>query len=352
MSEKIKVLLALPVSADQRNQIEGVSRRLEVTSLSRAQRLAWREGRPLWAGYQEPPPSGDETAEEALSRLDAMLSETEAILSNPMVPGDILKRAPKLRWLQLTSAGVDRLLDSAIVRSPKVEVTTASGIHAVPISEFVLGSMLAFAKGFPGALRAQAEGRWSPYLPEELEGKTVGVLGFGAIGSRVAALAHALGMDVLAIRRATGSRHKGEGHVSEFLPPAELPLLLADSDYIVVAVPLTAESRHMIAEAELRSMNPTAVIVNVARGPVIDESALIRALKEGWIAGAALDVFEQEPLPADSELWTLPNVLLTPNVSGGTPRNMERDVDLFCDNLHRYLEGRPLRNAVDPERGY
>lgn len=352
MADKIKVLLALPVSGDQRNQIEGVGRRLDVISLSRAQRLVWREGRPLWAGYQEPPPSGDETAEEARSRLDAILAEAEVILSNPMVPGDILERAPKLRWLQLTSAGVDRLLDTKVVRSPAVEVTTASGIHAVPISEFVLGSMLAFAKGFPEALRAQAEGRWNPYLPEELEGKTVGILGFGAIGSRVAALAHALGMEVLAIRRSTGSRHKAEGHVSEFLPPAELPFLLGESDYIVVAVPLTSESRHMIAEAELRLMKPAAVIVNVARGPIIDESALIKALKEGWIAGAALDVFEQEPLPADSALWTLPNVLLTPHVSGGTPRYMERAIDLFCDNLHRYLEGRSLRNAVDPERGY
>ncbi|HET9477680.1 MAG TPA: D-2-hydroxyacid dehydrogenase [Dehalococcoidia bacterium] len=352
MPDKVKVLLALPVSADQREQIEAVSARLEVMSLGRAQRLAWREGRPLWAGYQEPPPSGDETAEEARARLDAILSEAEVILSNPMAPADVLDRAPKLRWLQLTSAGVDRLLDAPVVRAPGVEVTTASGIHAVPISEFVLGAMLAFAKGFPNALRAQAEGNWSPYLPEELAEKTVGILGFGAIGSRVAALAHAFGMEVLAIRRSVGSRHKGDGHVSEFLPPSELPYLLGESDYVVVAVPLTQESRHMIGETELRSMKPTAVIVNIARGAVIDESALVWALKEGWIAGAALDVFEQEPLAADSELWKLPSVLLTPHVSGGTPRYMERAIDLFCDNLHRYLEGRPLLNVVDSQRGY
>jgi len=174
----------------------------------------------------------------------------------------------------------------------------------------------------------------------------------GAIGSRVAALAHAFGMEVLAIRRSAGSRHKGDGHVSEFMPPSELPYLLGESDYVVVAVPLTDESRHMIGEQELRSMKPTAVIVNIARGAVIDEPALVRALKEGWIAGAALDVFEQEPLPEDSDLWKLPNVLLTPHVSGGTPRYMERAVDLFCDNLHHYLDGLTLRNAVDPERGY
>ncbi len=352
MPGKVKVLLALPMLPELRERIEGVSRRIEVVSLSRAQRLAWREGRPLWAGYQEPPPSGEETPIEAKERLDALLAEAEVILSNPMVPGDILERAPMLKWLQLTSAGVDRLIDAPVVRSFSVEVTTASGIHAVPISEFVIGAILAFAKGFPGALKAQAEGRWSPYLAEELEGKTVGVLGIGAIGSRVADLAHAFGARVLAVRRSVGTRQKGDGRVEEFLPPADLPYFLGESDYVVVAVPLTDESRHMIGEPELRSMKPAAVLINIARGAVIDEEALTRALKEGWIAGAALDVFEREPLPADSELWQLPNVLLTPHVSGGTPRYMERAIELFCDNLHRHLEGRTLRNVVDPERGY
>ena len=140
--------------------------------------------------------------------------------------------------------------------------------------------------------------------------------------------------------------------MAEFLPPSELPYLLGESDYVIVAVPLTDESRRMIGETELRLMKPTAVLVNIARGAVIDEAALIRALKEGWIAGAALDVFEQEPLPAESEIWKLPNVLLTPHISGGTPRYMDRAVDLFCDNLRRYLAGQPLRNVVDPERGY
>jgi phosphoglycerate dehydrogenase-like enzyme len=329
-----------------------VDPRLEVTSLSRAQRLAWREGRPLWAGYQEPPVTGDETEEQAKARLDAILAESEIILSNPMVPGDIVGRAPQLKWLQLTSAGVDRLLDAPIVRSSGAMVTTASGIHAVPISEYVIGAMLAFGKGFPRALRSQAEGRWNPYLPEELEGKTVGILGIGAIGSRVADIAHALGMRVLALRRSVSARQKGDGRVAEFLPPSDLPYLLGESDYVVVAVPLTEESRRMIGEAELRSMKPTAVLVNIARGAVIDEAALIRALKEGWIAGAALDVFEQVPLPAESELWKLPNVLITPHISGGTPRYMDRAVDLFCDNLRRYLAGQPLRNVVDPARGY
>jgi phosphoglycerate dehydrogenase-like enzyme len=135
-------------------------------------------------------------------------------------------------------------------------------------------------------------------------------------------------------------------------PPGEITALLAECDYVVVAVPLTAESRHLVGEAELRAMKPNAVIVNIARGPVIDQPALIRALKAGAIGGAALDVTDPEPLPPDSELWGLDNVMITPHVSGGTPKYMDRAIELFCDNLRRYLAGEPLRNIVDPNRGY
>ncbi len=351
MTVKVNVTLALPVAEELQERIWSVDERLAVTALSRAQRRVFRQGRPLWAGYPEPPLPEEESEDEAKARLDEILRETEVILSNPVVPDDIVQRAPQLSWLQLTSAGVDRLLGSAVVRS-HVTVTTASGIHAVPISEYVIGAILAFAKGFPKATRSQMERRWNPYWPEELEGKTLGVLGLGAIGSRVAELGQALGMRVLAARRSANERQAADGCSLEVLPPSEIPYLLAESDYVIVAVPLTPESRRMIGEAELRSMKRTAVIVNIARGAIIDEPALVRALKEGWIAGAALDVFEQEPLSPESELWGMANVLLTPHISGGTPRYMERAVDLFCENLRRYLAGEPLRNEVDPERGY
>jgi phosphoglycerate dehydrogenase-like enzyme len=350
-----KVTLALPVADELQEMIRSTDPRLEVTALTRAQRRVYRDGRPLWAGYPEPPRAEDESEDEARERLAPILRETEVLLSNPIVPDDIVERAPALTWLQLTSAGVDRLLNSPVVQS-RVTVTTASGIHAVPISEYVIGAMLAFAKGLPRAFRAQQERVWRPFWPDELEAKTVGVLGVGAIGARVVELSKALAMRVLAMRRSVDRRMTGEEArnpaVDEMLPPSGLNYLLGESDYVVVALPLTPESRGLIGEEELRAMKPNAVIVNIGRGAIIDEQALVRALKEGWIAGAALDVFQQEPLSGESELWGLDNVIVTPHISGGTPRYMERAMALFCDNLRRYLADEPLRNVVDPARGY
>jgi phosphoglycerate dehydrogenase-like enzyme len=352
--DPVNVTLAIPVVDTLREKVESVDPRLNVVSLSRAQRHVYREGRPLWPGYYDPPAGSrpdEESEEEATKALAATLAVTEVVFTNPIIPSDIADRSPNLRWLQLTSAGVDRLLDSPLVRSG-VTVTTASGIHAVTISEYVLGAMLTFAKGFTHAVRSQQQSQWSPYGPQELEGQTVGIVGMGAIGSHVAELSHAFGMRVLAIRRSVDQRTPGEGPVDELLPTSDLPYLLGESDYVVLAMPLTPESTRLIGEAELRAMKPSAVLVNIARGAVIDEPVLIRAMKERWIAGAALDVFEKEPLPSDSELWGLENVLLTPHISGGTPRYMERAVDLFCENLRRYLAGETLRNVVDPARGY
>src|SRR5712692_8155385 len=233
MSGKVNVTLALPVADELQSLIRAVDSRLEVTALTRAQRRVYRAGRPLWAGYAEPLQPDDESEEEARGRLEPILRETEVLLTNPIVPEDIVSRAQALKWLQLTSAGVDRLLDSPVVRS-QVKVTTASGIHAVPISEYVIGAMLAFAKGFPRALRAQGERAWRPYWPEELEKKTVGVLGMGAIGARVALLCRALSTRVLATRRSAERRvtgqEAGDPSVDEMLPPTELSYLLAESD--------------------------------------------------------------------------------------------------------------------------
>ena len=354
MSE-VSVVLALGLPEGLVAPIREVSPRLRIVSLSWAQRRVYRGGRPVWYAYAEERRPEEETEEEAKAKLATILDEVEVLFTSPIIPPGIVADAPRLRWVQLTSAGADRLLDSELVRAG-VTLTTASGVHSVPIGEYVMGAMLAFAKGLPAAIRGQAERTWRPYLAEELYGKTVGILGLGAIGGYVAKLARADGMRVVAIRRSAQrrieGREAGAEDADEILPPSDLPYLLSEADYVVISLPLTEESRGLIGERELRAMKPTARIINIARGAIIDEAALVRALKEGWIAGAALDVFEQEPLSPESELWAMENVILTPHISGGTPVYMERAVDVFCDNLRHYVAGEPLRNAVDASRGY
>jgi phosphoglycerate dehydrogenase-like enzyme len=230
-------------------------------------------------------------------------------------------------------------------------LTNASGVHATPIGEYVLCMMLMFAKGAHTFVRAQQRREWVRYLPHELYGKTVGVVGLGHIGSEVARLAKAFGCYVIATRRSTSERSSG-GSVDELLPHSELHELLSRSDFVVLCVPLTPETRGLIGDAELRTMKPGAVLINIARGAVVDEAALIQALKDGTIAGAGLDVFEQEPLPEDSELWSLENAIISPHISGGTEIYNQRAVAIFCENLRRYLAGEPLMNLADVARGY
>lgn len=279
------------------------------------------------------------------------LAPAEVLLSWSLLPPDLLERAPNLRWVQLISAGVDRLLGGDLLRSG-VTVTTASGIHAAPMREHVLAMMIMLAKGWPGLFRAQARREWMRYMPGVLAGKTVGVVGLGNIGCEVARLAKAFGMRVLGVRRSGVPLECTDYEVDGIFGPLDLLNVLAESDYVVLALPLTEETHHMIGELALRTMKPSAYLINASRGAVVDEEALVRALKEGEIAGAGLDVFESEPLPAESELWGMENVIISPHIAGGTPVYMEQAVEVFCDNLRCYLAGEPLRNMVDPQRGY
>ncbi len=282
------------------------------------------------------------------------------------LPPNALELAPRLRWVQLHSAGADHLLDHPIMGSD-VLVTTTSGIHATPIAEYVLASILAYRWRVPLWTGCQRESRWPSdrwnlFARPELRGSTLGVVGYGSIGREVGRLAKAFGMHVLAMRRSTGRADQGyavdgtgdpEGTVPErFYPPEALQEMLAECDYVVVALPLTTATRHVIGEPELRAMKPAAYLVNIARGGLIDEAALVRALGEGWIGGAGLDVFDEEPLPPDSPLWELDNALISPHVAGFTPHYDERAVDLFAGNLSRYLAGQPLLNQVDKKKGY
>lgn len=277
------------------------------------------------------------------------------------------EQAPNLRWVQLSSAGVDHLLGKPIMQSDVV-ITTSSGIHAVPIAEYVFGSMLAFARRLPKALAFQQRGewpkdRWKHLLGRELRGSTIGIIGYGSIGREVGRLAKAFGMTVLASKRSP-TRKRDAGyvlpaagdpemqHVDRVFGPDELEELAAQSDFVVVALPLTPETEGIVSEAVLRAMRPTAYFVNISRGEIVDEAALIRALQEGWIAGAGLDVFTEEPLPEGSPFYSLPNVILTPHISAATAVYNDRIADLFAENLHRYLAGKPLLNEVDKQRGY
>jgi phosphoglycerate dehydrogenase-like enzyme len=295
----------------------------------------------------------------------AAFPETE-VLYTFFLPPDALQIAPRLRWLQLHSAGANHILDHPIMDSD-LEITTVSGIHATPIAEYVFASILAHRWRVPMWTRCQRqgtwpEGRWNLYARPELRGSTLGIVGYGSIGREVGRLGKAFGMHVLALRRSMdrakqGYTIEGTGDPAGIIPerffsPDTLHEMLSECDYVVVTLPLTPETTHFIGPAELRALKPTAYLVNVSRGAVIDEAALVRALREGWIAGAGLDVFEQEPLPPDSPLWDLENVLISPHVAGFTPRYDERATALFAQNLHRYLTGKPLLNRVDKARGY
>ncbi len=281
--------------------------------------------------------------------MAAVLEEVE--IATALVPGSLLATAPRLRWFHGWGAGVDGLLRHPGLAERDFILTNTSGIHPNQMTEHTLALMLAFARRLPEALRAQAGRTWRHMENTEvfeLAGKTLLVVGLGAIGQRIAHVAAALGMHVLGIRRRPGPL-PGIEHVAGI---ESLPEHLPEADFVVLVTPLTPETRGLIGERELRLMKQDAILINVARGGVVDEAALVHALRGGWIAGAGLDVFEQEPLPADSPLWDMPNVIITGHYGGVTPAYDDRAFEVFLDNLGRYRAGEPLRNVVDKRLGY
>jgi phosphoglycerate dehydrogenase-like enzyme len=277
------------------------------------------------------------------------------------------EEAPNLQWVQFHSAGIDHVHGHPLLDCD-LTVTSTSGIHAVPIGEYVMASILAWSHHVPRMLVYQGRGvwpggRWEKFAPQELRGATVGIVGYGSIGREVARLADAFGMRVLATKRDprhvkdTGYRIEGTGDPSGELPARIYPSaamcsMLHECDFIVVSAPLTEETYHLIDRSALKAMKNSAYLVNVSRGGLVDQVALIEALQKGWIAGAGLDVFETEPLPQDSPLWQMDNVIISPHVAGFTPHYDRRAVELFTINLRRYLEGQTLINVVECQRGY
>ncbi|MCW5976821.1 MAG: D-2-hydroxyacid dehydrogenase [Bryobacteraceae bacterium] len=277
-----------------------------------------------------------------------------AVMFNRMARKDTLRAvwnlAPNLKWVHSFSAGVNNLMFPEFIESP-VPLTNARGVFSRSLAEFAIGAALFFAKDFRRMLRQQQAGVWEEFDVEELHGKTMGIVGYGSIGRAVAEKAKAFGMRVIAVRRRPEAG-EGDALADRVLPGSALDELMAESDYVTVAMPLTSESRGFIGEAALRAMKSTGVLINIGRGPTIEEGALIRALQERWIRGAALDVFHREPLPAGHPLYSLENVLLSPHSADHTPQWEQDSMRVFLDNFNRFLRGEPLRNPVDKAKGY
>jgi phosphoglycerate dehydrogenase-like enzyme len=289
--------------------------------------------------------------------LSSRLPEAE-ILCSYWVPNNWRDLTPNLRWLQVAGAGIDGLRATGLLdMDSNILVTTAVGIHSQTIGEYVFGSMLMFNRSWPQMVRLQdqhiwpSNSKWYKLERRELFDQTLGIIGLGHIGRRVAQLGKAFGMRVLATKRSIQAGGQ-EADVDVIYPIHKLRAMLSQCDYVVLAVPLTAETEKLIGEAELRAMKSHAYLVNVARGRVVDEKMLIRALEERWIGGAGIDVTDKEPLPSDSPLFRLPNVILTPHISGDSIYYGKRLTALFADNLRRYRAEEPLRNRYDPVRGY
>ena len=264
--------------------------------------------------------------------------------------GRLLQLAPHLKWVQGTSAGIGealvrwKYLDSAVV------FTTAGGVHGTPLAEFCLWAMLSFAKDAFRMARDQAAHRWERYCGRELRGTTVGIVGLGRIGREVARSCRALGMRVVATKRTVSV--SSDPDADEMVPLSDLPSLLRAVDTLILSTPRTPQTVGLIGEREIRTLQRGTLLINIARGAVVDEAAMIEALRDGHLRGAALDVFSKEPLPPTSPLWDMPNVIVSPHSASTVDTENRKLTDLFCENLRRYLRGDPLLNVFDRERFY
>lgn len=339
MNRKINVLVTVPFSEKLQDAMNAVSSRLSVSVLKA--RSASEISADVW-------------------------QQTHVLYSGGVLPTP--EQAPNLKWVQFHFAGIDRVVNEPILQRNGMLITTLSGTHVPQMSEYVLMMLLSLGHKLPGLLGLKKKGDWpndrfERFTPQELRGSTVGLVGYGSIGREVARLLQAFDVTVLATKW-NAMQVQDQGYIPTGLgdPDGDFPRriypfqalksMLAECDFVVVAVPLTENTQGMISADELAAMKDTAYLVDVSRGGVIDHIDLIRALKDKKIAGAALDVFPEEPLPQDSPLWKFPNVIISPHIAGNSPQYNQRAVALFIDNLNRYLAGETLYNQFDIERGY
>jgi len=305
-------------------------------------------------------PTGD-----ASDFTEEQLGEMEVLYTRQALPEP--EQVPNLRWIQFHWSGIDDFVDHSLLRSDMI-VTTLSGAAVPQMAEFALTMMMSLGRHMPNMMQDQREKIWADnkftrFRPQELRGSTVGIVGYGNIGREIARICQALGAQVLATKRDLKTLDAG-GYVLEGLgdsqadiperlyPPQALPSMASECDFLVLTVPLTPETRGLVNEKVFESMKDTAYLIDVSRGGVVDQGALVEALREGTIAGAALDVYPVEPLPESSPLWELPNVILSPHVAGTSGQYLERAADLFAENLRRYVANEPLLNRYDSKRGY
>jgi len=289
---------------------------------------------------------------------DADFVDREAPLADVLlhagVDGSVFRRAwavaKRVRWVHSLWAGVDGILTPEFVASP-VPLTNARGVFAEALGEYAIAAILHFAKNIPLMSRNRQAGHWEWLTVEMARGRTLGVVGYGEIGRAAGRLAAAMGMRVVALRR-RAELSSGDGIAERVYAPAQLREMLGEADYVLLAMPATAETRHAIGAAELRAMKSSAVLINVGRGNAVDEGALVDALRERRIHGAALDVFETEPLPPEHPLYTLDNVLISAHSADRTPGWLDRAVRMFVENYGRFVRGEPLLNVVDKKAGY
>jgi phosphoglycerate dehydrogenase-like enzyme len=314
----------------------------------------WRTPPELAAQVRERWPEMNVVHLPSYDRMNEELPDTDIFVGYSLHPEQFLQ-ARKLRWIHATAAGVAQLMYPEL-RASNVLVTKASGVHSIPMGEHILGTLVALARHFPAAVRYQLERRWaqqeiwdSPRRPRELVGQVLLIVGFGAAGRALAQRAKPLGMRIWAVTR---SGIADPALAERVFPATQLDRALPEADFVVLAAPETPETHHLIGDEQLAAMKRTAFLVNMARGSLVDEAALIETLERRAIAGAALDVTKEEPLPPDSRLWSLENVFLTPHIGAVSESLWDRQAQLLLENLDRWFSGRELLNRVDLKRGY
>ena len=285
-------------------------------------------------------------ADEAIAA--ERLQGIHGVFTEEVLPDTLVQQMPNLQWLHVTRGGVNAYLTRTVKAYP-IQVTGSKGIHGTVFSEFALACIFMLAKKLPECIDAQRQKRWQKLVPFEVEGKTIGIVGLGTVGLELARKANALGMRVLATKRTATAK---PDCVDELGTPDFLLQLLAQSDFVVLLLASVPSTFNIIGENELRKMKPSAYLINLTGGRAIEEGLLVRALKEGWIAGAVLDAFAKQPLPEESELWNLPNVIITPRIAGITSQKWPALLPVFQENLRRFIAGEPLQNLVDKALGY